>query len=95
MSDHFRFRTFPGRGLLLAITVISIMTYPAAFAEDDLEKGAKKTGHAIGSAFREIGKTAKKTGKTIGKTAKKVGKSVGKAAKEGGKAVKKGVKGED
>lgn len=73
------------------------MTLSTALADDDesLKDGAKRTGHAVGSAAREIGQGAKKVGKTIGQEAKKVGKTVGEAAKEGGKEFRRAVKEED
>ena len=80
-----------------AIAVLAIVCGLArpAFADDqNLTKGAKNAGHAIGTAAREIGHGAKKVGKTIGKEAKAAGKAVGHAAKEGAKELKHAFKGE-
>ena len=55
----------------------------ASAEEENLKDGAKKAGHAMGSAVREIGRGAKKAGKTVGQ-----------AAKEGGKEFHKAIKGE-
>jgi hypothetical protein len=66
------------------VTLLCISTLSVASAEDaSLKDGAKRAGHAIGTAARDVGQGAKK-----------VGKAVGKAAKEGGREFRRAIKGE-
>ena len=67
-----------GLVLMLASALI-----PATADEANVKDGARKAGHAAGSAAREIGQGAKKAGKTIGS-----------AAKEGGKEFRRALKGQ-
>lgn len=66
----------------LALALAGVLT-PVSAADADLKGGAKKAGHAAGSAAREIGHGAKRAGKTIGG-----------AAKEGGKEFRRALKGQ-
>ncbi len=66
-----------------------------AFADgDSLKEGARKAGHAAGSAVHDIGHGVKKAGKEIAHDAKKAGKEIGQAAKAGGQEFKRAVKGD-
>ncbi|MHB8454366.1 MAG: hypothetical protein ACYDDO_06635 [Acidiferrobacterales bacterium] len=66
-----------------------------AFADgDSLKEGAKKAGHAAGSAVHDIGHGVKKAGKEIAHDAKKAGKEIGQAAKAGGREFKRALKGD-
>ena len=73
-----------GRAACAAIALLFAMTLSVASADDaSLNDGAKRAGHAIGAAARDIGHGAKK-----------VGKAVGNAAKEGGRELRRAFKGE-
>jgi len=67
---------------------------PVSAEEQTLQDGAKRAGHAVGTAVHDIGQGAKKVGKEIGEGAKEAGKAIGGAAKEGGKEFRRAVKGE-
>lgn len=67
-----------GLALMLAGALMS-----ASAEEVSIKDGAKKAGHAAGSAAREIGHGAKNVGKTIGG-----------AAKEGGREFRRALKGQ-
>jgi hypothetical protein len=68
----------------MCVSLVFAMSLPVASAEDtSLKDGAKRAGHAVGSAVREIGQGAKKAGKAVGN-----------AAKEGGKEFSRALKGE-
>lgn len=84
-SIQTRARTAPYRVLSwVAIALVLATPLSAASAEDgSLKDGAKRAGHALGTAAREIGHDAKK-----------VGKAVGNAAREGGREFRRAVKGE-
>ncbi len=67
-----------------AIALLFATTLSVASAEDaSLKDGAKRAGHAIGAAARDVGQGAKKAGKAVGK-----------AAQEGGREFRRAVKGE-
>lgn len=68
----------------VAVTLVLAMPLSAASAADgSLKDGAKRAGHALGTAVREIGQGAKKAGKAVGN-----------AAREGGREFRRAVKGE-
>lgn len=81
--------------LVTAATLLGAGFAPAATADENLKDGAKRAGHALGTAAHDIGHGAKKVGKEIGHDAKQAGKAVGAAAKEGGREFKRAIKGED
>ena len=80
-----RARTAPYRVLSWVAVVLALaIPLSATSAEEGSLKGdAKRAGHALGTAAREIGQGAKK-----------VGKAVGHAAKEGGREFRRAIKGE-
>ncbi len=72
------------RATSAAIALLLSMSGPAASAEDaGLKDGAKRAGHALGSAAREVGQGARRAGKAVGN-----------AAQEGGREFRRAVKGE-
>ena len=92
MRNHWRFpamltnnQAAPHRRLAwTAIALVLVTSLSAASDEDtSLKDGAKRAGHAIGAAARDVGQGAKK-----------VGKAVGKAAKERGREFRRAIKGE-
>jgi hypothetical protein len=73
------------RAALLAACLTATLGAVSARAEDStISKDAKKAGHAIGEAAREVGHTAKKVGTEIGHGTAQAAKEVGPAAKEAG-----------
>ncbi len=92
MRNRWRFPAMPTnsqaapyrRMAWAAIALLLVTSLSAASAEDaSIKDGAKRAGHAIGAAARDVGQGAKK-----------VGKAVGKAAKEGGREFRRAIKGE-
>ncbi len=76
-------------------TALFVSGLAPAFADgDNLKEGAKKAGHAAGSAVHDISHGAKKAGKEIAHDAKKAGKEIGQAAKEGGREFRRALKGD-
>jgi len=71
----------------------ALTALPLQAEEGTLADGARKAGHAAGSAAHQVGQGTKKIGKTIGKEAKKVGKTIGHAAAEGGREFRRAVRG--
>jgi hypothetical protein len=79
---------------LACAATLLLAGFAAAAADESLKDGAKRAGHAFGTAARDIGHGTKKVGKEIGHDAKQAGKAVGDAAKEGGREFKRAIKGE-
>ncbi len=72
------------RVVCTVVSLLCISSLSVACAEDaSLKDGAKRAGHAIGTAARDIGHGAKKAGKAVGN-----------AAKEGGREFRRAFKGE-
>jgi hypothetical protein len=69
-------------GLSLLILFTSILS-PAHAEDTSLKADAKRAGHAIGAAMRDVGHGIKKAGKAIGT-----------AAKEGAREFRRAIKGE-
>lgn len=68
----------------VAIALVLATPLCATSAEQgSLKSDAKRAGHALGTAAREIGQGARK-----------VGKAVGNAAREGGREFRRAIKGE-
>jgi hypothetical protein len=66
----------------LAVMLVTVLS--AASAEDaGLKDSAKRAGHTLGTAARDVGQGAKKAGKAVGN-----------AAKEGGREFRRALKGE-
>jgi hypothetical protein len=77
--------------MISALAAILVLASTASVAEESkIEAGAKKVGHAVGTAAREVGQEAKKFGKAVGEAAKEGVVAV----KEGGKELKRAAKGE-
>ena len=62
--------------------------------ESKVRQEAKKAGHEIGTAAREVGQETKKITKEVGKAVVEAARETGHAFRDGAKEVKKTVKGE-
>ena len=79
---------------VLSVAAIMAALSPASAEVQQLTTDAKRAGHAVGSAVREVGQGTKKIGKEIGQGVKDAGRAIGGAAREGGKEFRRAVKGE-
>lgn len=104
--------TFAARSRLLVVAVLAALVFDTSYAEGTEEpssaqraSSAAETGHAIGSAAREIGSGVVDTGRTVGHAVRdaavmtwnhvsEAGRTIGQAARDGSRAFGRAIRGE-